>query len=201
MQSGSPIFLYSGSLETQYWRGFPRVGGAKLKMFALLDCSELPLRPVARCAVDNAAARGRRGQRCALTPDRPPPAHALPTAPLHRGGTPPGTPRRASARHTFLKISPEARKPSGLRPARLRLALPHWSADGWGEPRRPSRPCGGRACPPQGGRGNLPPPWSRPRRRAGRRKRSAQPTEGWAKGGRSPPSGGLFMPEGPNDIA
>ena len=50
-----------------------------------------PLRPVARSAVDNAAARGRRGQRCALTPDRPPPAHALPTAPLHRGrpGTPP----------------------------------------------------------------------------------------------------------------
>ena len=45
VQSGSPIFLYSGSLETQYWRGFARVGCAKLKMFALLDCSELPLRP------------------------------------------------------------------------------------------------------------------------------------------------------------
>ena len=59
MQSGSPIFLYSGSLETQYWRGFARVGCAKLKMFALLDCSELPLRPEPALAVDNPAAHPR----------------------------------------------------------------------------------------------------------------------------------------------
>ena len=59
VQFGSPIFLYSGSLETQYWRGFARVGCAKLKMFALLDCSELPLRPEPALAVDNPAAHPR----------------------------------------------------------------------------------------------------------------------------------------------
>ena len=40
------------------------------------------------------AARGpfRRGQRCALTTDRPPSANALPTAPLHWGARPPEPP-------------------------------------------------------------------------------------------------------------
>ena len=75
----------------------------------------------------------RRGQRCgpwtAGTTLRvaPCPPTARPRV-AHRstapGGTPPGTPRRASARPTFLKISPEARKPSGLRPARCACPFP-----------------------------------------------------------------------------
>nr|CRY95517.1 hypothetical protein [uncultured prokaryote] len=74
-----------------------------------------PLRPVARSAVDNAAARGRRGQRCALTPDRPPPAHALPTAPLHRGARPPEPPAALRTAQLFKNSLEQPNSRTALR--------------------------------------------------------------------------------------
>ena len=109
------------------------------------------------------------------------------------GGTPPQTPPRCAALRGLFEISPEARKPSGPAALRAALALPHWSADGWGEPRRPFRPCGGRASPPQGGRGNLPPSWSRPRRRAERRGESEREA---LRPLFCPPAGGLMLMPG-----
>ena len=186
------------------WCGYPRrkslisLGFALCPFYDLLHRSERLRRAnsLDRCAPwpvppwttlrpvdggDNAA-------RCPLTAHRPltrcPPLHCTGG---HAPRNPPPCIRTAHLFEISLK-QPNSPPAFGLRG----FALPSsWSAEGWGEPRRPFRPCGGRACPPQGGRGNLPPPRSRPRRRAGRRKRSAQPTEGWAKGGRiRPPLGG-----------
>ena len=196
VQSGSPIFLYSGSLETQYWRGFARVGCAKLKMFALLDCSELPLRPVARCAVDNAAARGRRGQRCALTPDRPPPAHALPTAPLHRGARPPEPPA-ALRTAQLLKIplkQPNSPPAFGLRG----FALPFPTGRQMGGGSRVGRPghAGGGPARPKGAGGIF------PRRGAalgGGRDAASEarsPPKDGRRGAGRPPPGGYLCPKG-----
>ena len=134
---------------------------------------------------------------CTLTAHRPTgPDHRRPA----RGLSPPTPPGRPKGRRLF-EISPEARKPSG--PAALRAAL----APPAGRQAAGARRAGARqGAQPRGAGGrHAPPPWSRPRRRAGRRKRSAQPTEGWAKGGQSPPSGGLvswlFPRSGPTLIA
>jgi hypothetical protein len=113
------------------------------------------LRPVARSTVDNAAARVRRGQRCALTPDRPPPAHALPTAPLHRGARPPEPPAVLRTAQ-FFKNSLE--QPCAASPCPL-----HWLAGSRG-PVRGSAP-GGAA---QGGRGGGTPRRARSALGAGR---------------------------------
>ena len=86
-----------------------------VKAFRAIPSNDLTLCPVARSAVDNAAARGRRGQRCALPTDRPPPADALPTAPLHRGARPPEPPAALRAAQLFeISQKPENRQGLGV---------------------------------------------------------------------------------------
>ena len=142
----------------------------------------------------------RRGQRCGpwtagttLRVDPWPPTARTRVA--HRstapGGTPPGTPRRASARPTFLKISPECGNPPafGLRAA---LAPPRWSA-------------GSRGPWPGGHRGRSPggPGGGTPRRRGaalgGGRDAASEarsPPEDGRRGAGRPPPGGYLCPKG-----
>ena len=130
MQSGSPIFLYSGSLETQYWRGFARVGCAKLKMFALLDCSELPLRPEPGRPWTTSPSPWTAGTACGCT--WPPTAWAgLPTVALQRGHAP--EPRSASHCPPFeFPPKPENRQGAGRRA---------WTTASGCPPPPPAHPC------------------------------------------------------------
>ena len=114
MQFGSPIFLYSGSLETQYWRGFARVGCAKLKMFALLDCSELPLRPEPGRPWTTSPSPWTAGTACGCTLA----AHRLGRVAHRRpttGGTPPEPPAALCAAQLFeISQKPENRQGLGV---------------------------------------------------------------------------------------
>ena len=114
VQFGSPIFLYSGSLETQYWRGFARVGCAQFKMFALLDCSELPLRPEPGRPWTTSPSPWTAGTACGCTLA----AHRLGRV-AHRlpawGGTPPQTPPRLRGpAGPFEKLNPGGEEGLGV---------------------------------------------------------------------------------------
>ena len=157
---------------------------------------DLTLCPVARSAVDNAAARGRRGQRCALTPDRPPPAHALPTAPLHRGARPPEPPA-ALRTAQLLKIplkQPNSPPAFGLRG----FALPFPTGRQMGGGSRVGRPghAGGGPARPKGAGGIF------PRRGAalgGGRDAASEarsPPKDGRRGAGRPPPGGYLCPKG-----
>ena len=125
MQSGSPIFLYSGSLETQYWRGFARVGCAKLKMFALLDCSELPLRPEPGRPWTTSPSPWTAGTACGCTLA----AHRLGRVAHRRpttGGTPPEPPAALRTAHllNFSRSPKTARGWASSVDNRKRLTTP-----------------------------------------------------------------------------
>ena len=123
----------------------------------------------------------RRGQRCGpwtagttLRVDPWPPTARTRVA--HRstapGGTPPGTPRRASARPTFLKFPPNA---GTLRPSACALRLP-LPAGRQAAGARGREATGGAA---QGGRGGAAPhAWERPRRGGDRLGASIRPPLG-----------------------
>ena len=150
-----------------------------------------PLRPVARSAVDNAAARGRRGQRCALIPDRPPPAHALPTAPLHRGARPPEPPAALRTAQLFKNSLEQPNSRTALRGFALPPSLVGRQQGPGARERARGRSPGG-----PGGR-HAPPRKERPRRGPRRPASEARsPPKDGRRGAGRPPPGGYLCPKG-----
>ena len=114
------------------------------------------------------------GHSLRLHPGRPPPINGLTTAPLTRGARPPEPPAALRTAHVFINFRTARNSPPACA---LRLPFPLVTLRE-GCRRWPSRPWrGGLALP--GVWGCNPLPWSRLRRRAGRRGES-EPRSGYA---------------------